>query len=491
MSLPGKYSAAFLLTSLLASTTALAGTFSDTVSDPFSTAHKAKTWVMPNLKADNCSGTTDFARKLTFSDVVITSLCNNPATRAAYLSLLSQAATYGTNYAGYLPNASATASLTRGTTFASGSKSTFIDRSSGLSVGMTLYDFGQREFKLEAAEQGLVAAAHSYSSTLQGTIAGAMKGYYQLLTAQNALIASREAERFAKESYDAAVLRHKIGQVALADELQAKGSYSQAMLSTQQAQNQLSQSQASLAALMGTGADTPVAVAEMDDKTLTQDPFGGKVKELMEEAKQKRVDLKASRAQIESSELSLKALKRSDLATLSAGVNAGRTQGSTIDPFRNGATRDQSVGLSVSIPIFTGFSQTYSEHAAEKSLEAQREQLAQSELGVEQDVWNSWHNYATAKQSWQTSNDLLASSTQLKDVTLGRYKAGLGSILDVLNAQSQYSSALQSHLQSRYNLLTARLDLVRAVGVLDLDSMRPEITLSPAPETTEPGPMLD
>ncbi len=148
----------------------------------------------------------------------------------------------------------------------------------------------------------------------------------------------------------------------------------------------------------------------------------------------------------------------------------------TVHLFNRNATRDQALGFSVSVPIFAGFSQTYSERAAEKALEAQRESVKGTELSVEEDVWNSWHNYQTAKRSWRTSREQLDNAGHLKDVALARYKEGLGTILDVLNAQAQYSSALQSTLQSRYSLLTSRVDLVRSVGVLDLDTMQPDKT---------------
>src|SRR5690606_16037271 len=99
--------------------------------------------------------------------------------------------------------------------------------------------------------------------------------------------------------------------------------------------------------------------------------------------------------------------------------------------------------------------------------------------------YNAWNNYQTAKQSWDVSWDQLASAKQLKEVTLGRYQEGLGSILDVLSAQNQYRSALQSQLQTRLSLLTARIDLVRAVGVLDLETMKP------GTQITKPAPAID
>lgn len=467
-----------LLAAMLAGNPANADTLpwlSHLTSDPFASEEKAAKLVSPELKPDNCSRLPDTKRKLTFNDIVVTALCHNPQTRAAYLALVGQAASYVSNYSGYLPTASASYSRGRTTTFGPGSKSTLVNGASAMDLSMVLYDFGQREFRLETAELGLRAAGQSYNSTLQGTIASALQGYYTLLTAQNALEVARESESYAKASYEAAKLRHEIGQVPLADELQAKGVYSQTVLGIEQAENALALQQASVAILMGMNANAPIEVADVDEHSLAKDPFAAEINALMEEAKEKRYDLQASRLGVESAEKSLETLKRAGLATLSVTTHMD-IGNETIHLFNRNATRNQAIGFSVSIPIFTGLSQTYNERAAEESLEAQRETLKSTELSVEQDVWNSWHNYQTAKQSWATSQDQLENATHLKDVALGRYKEGLGTILDVLNAETQYNAALQSALQSRYSLLTSRVDLVRSVGKLDLRTMHPDVS---------------
>ncbi len=455
--------------------------------DPWKTTEKVSGFGARS-KPVSCPPLPDMQKPLTINQVVIAVLCHNPDARSAYLSLLSSAASYGGNFAAYMPDISATLSTARSTTFDEGSKATSITRSSGITAAMTLYDFGQRELGIESAELSLIAAGHSYDSTLQGFIATALQSYYTLLIAQNAVDISKEAERFARESFEAATLRHEIGLAPLADKLQAKGSYSQAQLGIQQIENSLSQAQATLAILMGLQPDAGIVVAELDDTNLMKDPFNDQVKALMEIAKEKRVDLAASRAGLKSAEIGYESLKRSNLATVSAGVNAGFDDA---DVFNNSTGRTQSIGVSVSIPIFTGFSQTYAESASKRSIAAQRESLAKSELTVEQDVWSAWHNYQTAKQSWDVSWDQLASATELKDVALGRYQEGLGTILDVLSAQNQYSSALQSQLQTRLALLTARIDLIRAVGVLDLDTMQPRAAAAEPPAVITPPPADD
>lgn len=449
------------------------------LSDPWDIQEKAAAYGANGLKPTSCPSVPASDHKLTLNEVVVASLCHNPATRAAYQELLASAAAYGSNYALYLPSVHAAGSYENNKIYNGGSSVSFRrllgnGTAAEVTASMVLFDFGKREATLDAAEQALVAAGQIYDSTLQGMIASALQHYYRLLTSQNGVLAAEESEKFAKASYSAAQLRYKVGQVALADELQAKGSYSQAVLATQQANNQLLQDKAALAVLLGLAPNADIQVAEMDDSTLKVAPFAGKIENLINAAKEKRRDLAAQKAQYESAQSTLSALKRSDLPSVSASVGQAFDDGNI---FSNSTARNQSIGVSVSIPIFSGFAQTYNERAAAEKLEAQKTRIAQTELSVQQDVWNAWNNYQTARQSWDTSRDLLDSATQLRDVSLGRYKQGLGSFLDVLNAQSQYSEAQQSQLKARYDLLTTRADLVRAVGVLNLETMRPEATI--------------
>ncbi len=456
------------------------------LNDPWKTEEKISGFGARSKPAI-CPPLPDTSQMLNIEQVVVAVICHNPNAKSAYLSLLASAASYGGGFASYLPSVSASLGKSRSSSISGNGKSSDISESSSISASMTLYDFGQRELSIESAELGLIAAGYSYDSTLQGFIATALSSYYSLLIAQNSLEITKESERFAKESFDAANLRYEIGLAPLADQLQAKNSYNQAQLATQQADNSLKSAQSALALLMGLSADTAINVSEIDDSELVKDPFGEQAKSLMELAKAKRVDLESARLGLKSSEISYEQLKRSNLASISVGTSAGTND---IDIANTKTTRSSSIGVSVSIPIFSGFSQTYAETASRKSLEAQRESLITTELGVEQDVWNSWNNYQTAKQSWDISWDQLASARLLKDVALGRYQEGLGTILDVLSAQTQYRSALQTQLQTRLNLLTSRINLVRAVGVLDLETMKPGTavtnpTNAPVAETTE------
>lgn len=59
----------------------------------------------------------------------------------------------------------------------------------------------------------------------------------------------------------------------------------------------------------------------------------------------------------------------------------------------------------------------------------------------------------------RTTADLLASAEQSERVALGRYKAGVGNILDVLNAQSALASARLQRIQSLLDWHVSRATL--------------------------------
>lgn len=455
--------------------------------DPFGGREKVAIYGT-RLMPDICPPMPENKTALTLSQVVNLSLCYNPDTKTAFLSLMSSADSYAASYSAYLPSISSGFSRSRSRSFSKGrdgNTSISGDSDGSISASMTLYDFGQRELGIEAAELSLTAAGLGYDTTLQSAIATAIRSYYSLLTAQNAVEVATASNLFAKQSFEAAELRHQLGLVPLADKLQATVAYSQSQLSLQQAENTLSITRGSLARLLGMPVDAALGVAEIDDSNLTNDPFGGNVQLLIDRAKNERSDLKSSRASLKAAEIALKRTKRSNLATITATAGMGYD---TVKVFGDDATRSQSIGVSVSIPIFTGFTQTYNTRIAETGIKSQMESLKASELGIEQEVWSAWHNYENAKKNWEISWDQLASATQLRDVTLGRYKEGLGTILDVLNAQSSYRGALQSHLTTRLSLLTSRLDLIRAVGALNLDNIEPEPTAVETPAATNIEP---
>ena len=135
-----------------------------------------------------------------------------------------------------------------------------------------------------------------------------------------------------------------------------------------------------------------------------------------------------------------------------------------------------------SVPLFTGFSQRYNVEQARADQESAQARLSSLEQQVVLEVWTSFYNLKTAEQRVRTSEDLLKSATESYRVALGRYKAGVGSILDLLSAQSALESARAQRVLSNADWFVSLAALARDTGMLTISNTK---TLEKVPISME------
>src|SRR5512146_224563 len=406
-------------------------------------------------------------KPLTLTDVVDLALCNNPQTRSLWASARAQAANVGVGMSAYLPTLSAQGSYSRNSSTVSGRTSNSNNHSASLTAGYLLFDFGGRAGTLENAKQLLVAANATRDATLQSNFLTAVQSYYAVLSARAIVASLQVAEASAKESFAAAEARYLAGVATPADKLQAQTALSQARLNLITAQGNALTAQGTLANVMGFDASQPftlVSLPESAPDAVAEQDIG----KLIEDARRRRPDLRAADAQIKAAEAQLAATRATGLPTVSLSASTGsqNISGTSI-------TNSSSIGVTLSVPLFTGYRNTYQNRAAELQIEgkvAARDLLANQ---VALDVWKAYQTLLTNSQSLIAANDLVASAELSERMTLGRYKAGVSnmSILDVLNAQSTLASARQQRVTALYNFQASRLGLAQAIGQLDLTQL--------------------
>jgi outer membrane protein TolC len=131
------------------------------------------------------------------------------------------------------------------------------------------------------------------------------------------------------------------------------------------------------------------------------------------------------------------------------------------------SSNNSTLGLTVSIPLFNGYAPTYRIRAAEATADLRAAQRDRLKLQISLDVWTAYQNLRTALQSVTATEVLVSSAEQSYRVALGRYKAGVGNIIDTLNAQSALATARQQKIQATLNANIARATLAQAMGALD------------------------
>jgi outer membrane protein TolC len=234
-----------------------------------------------------------------------------------------------------------------------------------------------------------------------------------------------------------------------------------------------------LANVLGLDANRNVSLATANTMAIPNS-FEGDINALIEEARQRRPDLQAAASQVKAAEASADAARAAGRPSISLTVSANQYNIAGIN------SQGSFVGINLSVPIFSGYATTYRVRAAEAQVDVKNGQVEQLRLQVALDVWTAYQNLTTATQSLRTTADLLSSAEQSARVALGRYKAGLGSILDVLNAQSALASARQQRIQSTFDWNISRATLAQAVGSLDANLLQ---TLSDA-GSQQPGEIL-
>ena len=180
-------------------------------------------------------------------------------------------------------------------------------------------------------------------------------------------------------------------------------------------------------------------------------------------ALRERPDLAAARAQALEAAAKVRAVRAQSYPSISLNGSIGKLY------FDNSpktiSTNSAIIGLSV--PLFTGFSHQYDILAAHAQQDAAYANAQNVRDLVTLQVWTSYYNFETTDQLVSTSNDLMESATQNHEVAVGRYKAGVGSILDLLTAQAALESARAQQIQARSSWWVALAQLAHDTGTLE------------------------
>lgn len=447
-------------------------------SDPFDT--QAMLPLKPALRLHAAQGDPceeNFPNNpLTLFDVVNIALCNNPQTREMWASARVQAAQVGVNKAAYLPNVALTAGLNRNWP-ANGAA--YNQRNVGLSLSYLLYDFGARSANLESAKQLLAAAGFTQDSMVQTIFLAAVQAFYQTQATLAAQDAAHESETAAQASFNAAQARYQAGSATPADKFSAQTAYSQATLNRITAEGNQKNAQGNLANILGLDAPQNIELVMASQQAMPEN-FQRDVSSLIEQARRLRPDLQAAAAQVQAAQASTDAARAAARPTISLGASTNY-QG----VMGNGLSHGSTLGISLNAPIFSGYAPTYRIRSAEAQVEVKQAQLERLRLQVALDVWTAYQNLTTATQALISTADLLRSATQSEQMALGRYKAGMGIMLDVLNAQSALASARQQDIQARFNWNIGRATLAQAMGNLDGDLLQTLPDSRAADDTTQ------
>jgi outer membrane protein TolC len=413
------------------------------------------------------------------ADLVDLALSRDPATRATWFDARAAAARAGAARSLYLPAVEGGASIERrrSTTSAGGPVERTAYGVSG-SLSWILLDLGGRAALVDEADRLLAAARLGEHAAVADLVLRVQQTYFQYLGARALLEAQASAVRQAETSLAAAEERRRAGVATIADALQARTALSQSRLELQRLEGQSLVLRGALATIAGLQPTSELEVGALPAEvrlTLTWPT----VEALLSEATARNPELGQARAQAEAAAARARAASRAYYPALSLQAGGGRTW--YLDPSGTAPQTTWNVGLALRFPLFEGLAPAYEALAARAAAGAALARADATAQGVALEVWTSYQALRTAASRVETSRDLLASATASAEVAEGRYREGVGSILDLLNAQAALENARAEEVRARADYLVSLAQLTRATGRLELPAPEP-----PAPPEGTP-----
>ena len=424
---------------------------------------------LPDASHIRCSASVDFTQPLALTDAVDTALCNNPQIRATWAEIKVQTGAVGEARAAYLPTITGSVSRLRdtntrpATVFDPQTTTTSIGNQYYGSLNWRLFDFGGRAANREAANQMLLAAIAGHDAALQKTMAAVIQAWFEVMTSQAVMEARLQITDLAQQTLSVAERREAKGATTQDDTLQAATALAKAQLNAMHARCDYQKNLALLKQEMGIDLATPIHLPAQPDRVIPSDIHD--LDQWLKEAQTRHPAIMQARAKWRADKDKIIQVRSEGLPTVDMTAHISRN-GFPNQGLSTSEQTEKEVGLTVSIPLFDGFSRHYKILEARAQAEQSEAQLADTTEHILTDVVKAWADAKTALGVLTVSQQLLDAAQASVNSSRRRYDKDVADILEVLNAQSALADAQQQRIQAIAEWQSARLSLLANTGIL-------------------------
>jgi outer membrane protein len=329
---------------------------------------------------------------------------------------------------------------------------------SGLSIGQMITDFGRTNNLIGMAKLQAQAQDQATEDTRAHILLATSRAYFGLLRAQAVMKVADQTVAARQTVVDQVTALAESKLKSSLDVSFAQVNLSDAKLLQVQAQNDVKAADADLATTMGLPGEAGFIVS---DEPMPP-PLPDRVNDLLRQALQDRPDLKDLRLQQSADVRFAKA--EHDLYYPNVGIvgTAGFVpSGYATIPGRYGA-----LGLNVTIPVFNGGLFKARQSEAELKSKAAAQNVSDLENRVTRDVRVAYLNATTALDRLALTEQLLQQAQLAMDLAQNRYDLGLGSIVELSQAQLNVTSAQIANAAARYDYQAQRVVVDYQIGAL-------------------------
>ncbi len=412
------------------------------------------------------------ARQLTIAELIDVALKNHPSTQKAWWHAQRAAAAVGVAKSGYYPHIDAKADVSHGreNEFINGPDRTFTEYSANLDLNMMLFDGGKTRTAVESTKQSLQAASWRSDWAIQTVMMGVFEAAYQWLYAQevneSTLLSLQEAEKM----FEAASQLNLAGLKPISDVYTSRARLSNMKMEMSSQKASFCTCGAMLARKVGLPPTTQLTVEPV---SMPEETAPEALDQLLDRAKAHNADLQGKQSEYAAALLDVEKEEKSSWPLLSftgqTGLRRYTSHAATRSSKERGGNPLQksgtySAGLSLEVPLFSGFEAMYKRQEALAAANVSQAELFELQLEVCSDIAAASFALESAREKLPEAKISLDESVKAYEAAFERYGAGKGEMVELYEAQQQVATAREQYCKVKMELLTQIVKLAYLSG---------------------------
>jgi outer membrane protein len=410
-------------------------------------------------------------QRLTLEDAIKIALQKNTTLQQVQNNISTYESTKMAAYGNFLPTIGASGSL--------GWERLEIDKlpstesrsvSANVGADLTLFDGLSNFANLSQSQNNLESAKLVLERFKQEIVFRTISLYYSVVEIEQLLNVRNEDVKQQQKTLETIEERNRLGAVTLADVYQQQVQLGNAELEVIRAQNNLEIAKSNLLYYLGLDVLEAIEFAKdlsseekLSIKTDIESDYQ-KMSDLVSQAMNYRKDYMSKQLDLESAYDGITIARSGHLPRLSASANFGSSANSFDNLFES---KRYSAGLTLSIPIFSGFRVSNQVQFAEVRATNAELELSDLERKIKQDIQQSMLDLQAITKALIVSEKNVKAAEENLKIEREKYSLGAGKLLDVLIANTFYTNAQTNFINTQFNYIRLSEQLKYNIGILD------------------------
>ncbi len=345
-------------------------------------------------------------------------------------------------------------------------------RSYSLSAGgsVVLFNGLSNLANISQKKNDLEAAQLSLEKLKQDITYQTINLYYAVLNAKELVQVRKDNLKFNQKLLEDIQERNKVGSVAIADVYTQQVQFGNAQLALIKAQNDFENAKSNLLNFLALDVLKDYDFENPNPKLSTKktnsiiDEFGN-IEQMVNFALRNRKDYKSQMLSLSSAQKGLTIARGNYFPSLSGDYSFSASATKPDDVFKH---RVWSVGLSLNFPIFSNWRTENQTQLAKVQIENVKEDLTALERQIKIDIKQGYLDLLAAKKKLDVSTSNVKSAEENRKINQERYRLGSGTILDILQADKDYTQAQSDKINAEYQYYQLRDKLINSLGKLEI-----------------------